>query len=344
MNKQIDTIGFWIHLTDNCNLTCDYCYISTLKEKMIMSSNVIEQLIYKLNEVIRIHPNIKNISLKLAGGEPLTKFHNWKNEIEKLIYIFKSQKINLNIRILTNLTILDDEIIKYCIKNEIYFSVSLDGLDYYHNKYRKFKNGKGSFNIVKNNLFKLDQNKIKYSILVTISNYNLDGIVDLIKFLIRNKISFRLADEKGSNVDRNKIIKVLNECYLLIKSDKNFDIKNKHVLCDLNIINESKYPCSMGISSGAIYTNGDIFFCHSQFGSKKILGNLNDSEDLLEIIHKGLKFHSLSVECSNCNFKTICAGGCPLYRNNENKTPMCNVFKQVIPKIQDIIKFNIAKG
>ena len=47
MNKQIDTIGFWIHLTDNCNLTCDYCYISTLKEKMIMSSNVIEQLIYK---------------------------------------------------------------------------------------------------------------------------------------------------------------------------------------------------------------------------------------------------------------------------------------------------------
>jgi uncharacterized protein len=300
-----------------------------------MSKNTIQEFSNKLSLTILKYPKIKTVTLKLAGGEPLSKFNHWKHEIQLLINKLEKLEIKLNIRIVTNLTILNNEIINFCKINNITFAVSLDGLNEYHNKYRKFKNQKGSYNTIKNNLLKLKNSEVLFAILVTISNDNMDGIVDLVRYLLDNNITFRLADAKGVDVDKIKLLQMLDKCYLLMKDYKKFNIKYKHLLCDLNLIESSETPCSMGVSGGAIYINGDIYFCHSQFGSKSSLGNIND---LLLTIQKGYKFHSLSDECLECEFKSICAGGCPLYRTHDNKSPMCEIFKSTIPKILKLHK------
>lgn len=336
--KNITSLNFWVHLTDNCNLTCDYCYISTLETQKSMSENTIHEFSNKLNQTILKYPDIETITLKLAGGEPLSKFNHWKHEIQLLINNLKKMKIKLNIRIVTNLTILNNEIITFCKINNITFAVSLDGLDEYHNKYRKFKNKDGSYKIIENNLLKLKNREVLYAILVTISNDNIEGILDLVEYLLDNNITFRLADAKGVNIDKVKLLEVLDNCYRLMKNYNNFDIKYKHLLCDLNFIQPSETPCSMGVTGGAIYINGDIYFCHSQFGSNQSLGNIFETNDLLSVIQKGYKFHNLSDECQECEFKNICAGGCPLYRTKENKSPMCEIFKSTIPKIQKLHK------
>jgi len=336
--QNITSLNFWVHLTDNCNLTCDYCYISTLETHKSMSKNAINEFSNKLYKTILKYPNIKTITLKLAGGEPLSKFDYWNSEIQSLIDIFGKQDIKLNIRIVTNLTILNDDIIEFCKINNITFAVSLDGLNEYHDKYRKFKNQKGSYTIIENNLLKLKNSKVLFAILVTISNDNLDGILELVKYLLDNNITFRLADAKGVNIDKVKLLEVLDNCYKLMENYDNFNIKYKHLLCDLNLIEPSNTPCSMGVSGGAIYINGDIYFCHSQFGSNQSLGNIFETDDLLSLVQKGYKFHSLSNECQECEFKNICAGGCPLYRTNDNKSPMCEIFKSTIPKIKKLHK------
>ncbi|SKB31034.1 radical SAM/SPASM domain-containing protein [Malaciobacter marinus] len=333
---KIDSLSFWLQLTDYCNLTCDYCYIKTLNKTKVMSNEIILQFSKKLLATVKKYPNINTITLKLAGGEPLSQFNSWKNEIQYLIKEMKENKIDLNIRILTNLTILDEEIIKYCKKNNITLAVSLDGLEKYHNKYRKYKNNIGSFSIVEKNLKLLRHNKLNFVVLVTISDDNLDGVIELVKFLLDEDITFRLADAKGMDIDRKKLSEILNECYILMEKHDTFDIKYKHVLCDLNLLNEATTPCNMGVSSGALYIDGNIFFCHSQFGSNLSIGNIYDSDDLLTTIQKGYGFHSLSDECKSCEFSKICAGGCPLYRTNNNKTPMCKIFKEVIPKIKKL--------
>ncbi len=336
--NTITSLNFWVHLTDNCNLTCDYCYISTLDTQKSMSKNTINEFSNKLSQTILMYPNIKTITLKLAGGEPLSKFNFWNDEVQLLINKLEKLEIKLNIRIITNLTILNNEIINFCKINNITFAVSLDGLNEYHDKYRKFKNQKGSYSTIENNLLKLKNSKVLFAILITISNDNLDGILDLVKYLLTNNITFRLADAKGVNVDKVKLLEVLDNCYELMKNYNNFNTKYKHLLCDLNLIEPSETPCSMGVSGGAIYINGDIYFCHSQFGSNQSLGNLFKTNDLLLTIKKGYKFHSLSDECKDCEFKNICAGGCPLYRTYDNKSPMCEIFKSTIPKIKKLHK------
>ena len=103
------------------------------------------------------------------------------------------------------------------------------------------------------------------------------------------------------------------------------------------MINPSTTPCRMGVDACAIYLDGSIYFCHSQFGKNNALGSIFDNIDIVSILKKGLKFHSLSEECNLCEFKTICVGGCPLYRTKDNKSPMCSIFKSSIPKIQKMI-------
>jgi len=182
--NNITSLNFWVHLTDNCNLTCDYCYISTLETQKSMSTDTIQEFSNKLSQTISKYPNIKTITLKLAGGEPLSKFNLWNDEIQSLINKLKKLEIKINIRIVTNLTILNDDIIEFCKINNITFAVSLDGINEYHDKYRKFKNQKGSYTIIENNLLKLKNSKVLFAILVTISNDNLDGILKLVNIYL----------------------------------------------------------------------------------------------------------------------------------------------------------------
>ena len=94
----------------------------------------------------------------------------------------------------------------------------------------------------------------------------------------------------------------------------------------------------MGVNGGAIYIDGSVYFCHSQFGSDTSIGSIFDSQDLYQIIQSGRKFHTpLSVECEECMYSMICSGGCPLYRTKKNKSPMCNIFKLTIPRIYSLI-------
>lgn len=344
MNENnITTLNFWFHLTDNCNLNCDYCYISTLETKKNMSRLVIFQFIDKLIETLTMYPLIQNVTIKLAGGEPLSTFNQWKNLIKILIAKIEEKNIFLKLRILTNLTIVNMKMIEFFKKYNIILGISLDGLENYHNQYRKFKNGNGSFSTVQANILKLQQEDIPFAILVTISNNNMDGIIELVKFLLKNNITFRLADAKGVFNDRVKLQTILDSCHALMDNyiEKGFSPKYKYVLCDLNMITSSNTPCSMGVNSCAIYIDGSIYFCHSQFGTNNPLGSIFDNDNIVSILQKGMKFHSLSEECNLCEFRTICAGGCPLYRTEANKSPMCSIFKSSIPKIQKMIQRDI---
>lgn len=339
-DKSISSLTFWFHLTDHCNLTCSYCYISTLDTQKNMSKVTIDQFSTKIIEVIERYDHIDEITLKLAGGEPLVTFKHWQVPIQKLIDTLNNTRVKLKLRILTNLTALTDRIIEFSKQNHIVYGVSLDGLGDYHDQYRKYSTGKGSFQTVKKNIERLKENNIPVAILVTISKQNMQGIVELVRYLLKENITFRLADAKGDDINKEELLQVLNHCYDLVEAyvEQGFSIENKHVLCDLNLISPSKTACPMGVNGAAIYLNGDIFFCHSQFGSDTAIGTIFEERDIVQIIQSGRHFHTeLSDECKACMYSMICSGGCPLYKTKENKSPMCGIFKATIPRIYSII-------
>ncbi len=141
------SLNFWIHTTNACNLGCSYCYISTLNTSKGMSVEVRQQLLHKLQETVR-QRGIKNVKFRLAGGEPLTQFKSWKSFIPEAKSLLAELGCAMEFAFITNLTILNEEIIEFSSKYGISYGVSVDGVDAMHNLTRSFRSGEGSFSVV----------------------------------------------------------------------------------------------------------------------------------------------------------------------------------------------------
>uniref|UniRef100_UPI00403F5BD9 4Fe-4S cluster-binding domain-containing protein n=1 Tax=Paenibacillus sp. FSL W7-1279 TaxID=2921697 RepID=UPI00403F5BD9 len=59
-----------IFVTNDCNLSCDYCYVSGLREKLYFSPALVSSLITFINNVLKLNKS-ENVTLNFFGGEPL---------------------------------------------------------------------------------------------------------------------------------------------------------------------------------------------------------------------------------------------------------------------------------
>ena len=54
-------------------------------------------------------------------------------------------------------------------------------------------------------------------------------------------------------------------------------------------------------------------------------------------LNRGDKYNQeLSYDCQNCSFQLVCAGGCPVYREN-GKSKYCEFYKSTLPKVYELI-------
>jgi len=126
-------------LTYDCNFRCNYCDIKKRKE------DISEDILKKSLEFLEKNNfNIKKI--KFFGWEPLLK----KKEIEYIIENFP-KKFNPKYFITTNSSLIDKDFIKFCKKNNINLTFSIDGNNKANSENRILKNWKNlSRNIIEN--------------------------------------------------------------------------------------------------------------------------------------------------------------------------------------------------
>ena len=143
MERKLSSFTLWVHTTNNCCLRCSYCNIHTLGEHSFMDEATINQLSIKIVEVVEKY-QLKNVTLRLAGGEPLLQWKLWKLSMNDLKNKLNSLGCELRVVLLTNLVLLSDEIIQWVVEDNIGISVSFDGIGKYQDMSRHFKNGDGS--------------------------------------------------------------------------------------------------------------------------------------------------------------------------------------------------------
>jgi len=333
------SLNFWIHTTNRCNLTCSYCYISTLNTTNGMLDATKKQLLHKLVETVKKR-KITNIKLRLAGGEPLSQFKPWKAFIPEAKARLKELGCDLAVSFITNLTILTEEILEFSKANNISFGVSMDGLNAFNDLTRKFKSGSGTFNTVDDNLRKLLAHDIPVSTNTVVSNNNLEGLPSLTRYLIDLDIPFRYSIVKGEEIKAELLEKCLTESYSIMKEaiQTGWRFSNRHQFCDLKPNELGFQTCASGFSGGAIYVDGSLNYCHVHFGDETQQANtiFNDDMDLVEMIEQGSHYEDMkSKDCSLCKYTSICTSGCPVYRV-KGKDPQCSIYHKFIPLIYEL--------
>jgi uncharacterized protein len=174
----VNSLNLVLKFTERCNLNCSYCYYfngldKTFKERpALLSMNILEQIVHFLSEGIE-DLEIRNIGISIHGGEPLLMAKNKFITICDKLYKSLFPKLdNFSLSIQTNGVLIDKEWIKIFEQFKIKVGISLDGPAEYHDKYRLYHSGKGSYYKVEKAIRLLQSENYDFGILSVIDPAN----------------------------------------------------------------------------------------------------------------------------------------------------------------------------
>lgn len=337
---EVDSLDFWIHTTDLCNLGCSYCFIHTIHNPTHLPENVMIRLEEKITQSVQ-NRKLKKVTLRLAGGEPMIKFKFWRDFLLKMRQQLAKYDCTFQIVFLTNLTFLPDGVIDFIKSEKVGIGVSLDGIGEYHDNIRFYKNGKGSFNDIEANMNILKSHNIGFTVNITITDTNMDGLLDFTKYMVKMNVPFRFSFVIGEKANQYKLLENLYQSYEYIESqiDENgFEFSRLHEVDTLKMTNLSLQTCNSGLNGGGIYVDGNIHFCQMEFGKDNVSGSIFEEDDLIDIIQRNRKpIEQTSSDCKVCSYRFICTSGCPLDRTEEKKSPNCSTYKSIIPDLYRLL-------
>lgn len=147
-----------LEITENCNLRCKYCVYSGHYENWRnlsprdMDFETARKGLDYIFSLIKERKK-KNFTLGFYGGEPLLKF----GTVKKIVAYSKDLFVGWNLRfnMTSNLTLLDDKMLDFLVKNNFMLLVSLDGAKENHDCKRVYADGRGTFDTVYGNLGKM---------------------------------------------------------------------------------------------------------------------------------------------------------------------------------------------
>lgn len=129
--------------TLKCNHRCVYCHAGVSN---CDAEDMSEETAKKVVDFIFKSPS-KYITIEFQGGEPLLGFGIIKTIHQYALKLNEKGEKSLLFTIVTNLSLMDEEKLKYFVDNEISICTSLDGLEEVHNYNRKLINGEDSYKI-----------------------------------------------------------------------------------------------------------------------------------------------------------------------------------------------------
>lgn len=129
-----------------CNSNCSYCQVSK-KDLCDISFDLSKKTAKKIIERIFESPS-QNIKIEFQGGEPLLNFEIVKYIIEKSEWTNIFKKKNLEFVICTNLTLIDEKMLKWLKGHKVYISTSIDGPKELHNINRPLHDAENSYDLV----------------------------------------------------------------------------------------------------------------------------------------------------------------------------------------------------
>lgn len=358
-----------IHLTNDCNLRCKYCYAhggKYLSERRKLNEEMLDKTIE------RFYSEFDEIQfIQFFGGEPLLNMNLMEKACEKIRSIDSERKCTTHFGLVTNGTLINDRFINIVKKYGIEVTVSYDGYPLVNNLLRVFPNGEGTSDIILKNAKLLKEATGEPSTIeVTYTQYHIDNhisIMDVVKHIQKElPDTYIHLVPAGGEDDSDLTVKDLdvfadsiNDIFKECENVKEGETVPSYSLADrifLAIshkeVKGSPYICDAGIGTMSVAVDGNIYPCFMFTDQKDLLlGNIYDDDlfnspkyrSIMDNIYK-FSVKENNSECKKCFINTLCNGCLGLNSLQSGEvfklnTKTCDMFR----KMTDAALINFAK-
>lgn len=333
--KRVKSVALWIHVTDVCNLRCDYCYVH--KGKRRLSKEACDAIVQALKADVELR-QVREVTLKFAGGEPLVDTEIIAYLIDKTKTALEPLGVKVRLAIITNGTLVTEEKAQFLKEQRFSVMVSLDGLDKY-NDARKYADGRPSAQHVLQGIELLLAAGIRPTILTTVSDTNVDGLWDLMLYVRNLGLSLSLSLSRdyehgvGLTMDAEKVgekmVQFLDAVCLLPN-----DMFPRLSFNGIQFDGARTRICGGGSNYFAVDPEANVCFC--QMTVDKPITHVSNRGGVLPFADSVETLGEAS-ECSRCLWRHVCCGGCAVLATNAGTLGqpyvMCNLMKVVLPAV-----------
>jgi His-Xaa-Ser system radical SAM maturase HxsB len=355
--------------TNRCNMACVYCHAEaglTSHKELDMTPEVLFKTVDFFFSVPR--RGQKKMRIEFQGGEPFLRYDLVQQAMDYASRCAKAEGIAINFVIVSNLTLMNDEIAADVKKRgNVNLCSSLDGPPIVHDEQRIYPSGRGSHADVCSwaNKLKTDYD-ISVPFLLTFTANGLGHEKEIVdEYIKRGMPSLYLryvnntgrAHESGYNVGvtAEQFVaswKLILD-YVLARNREGCSFsegKTSYLLG--NILNHShaymclRRPCGCGLSQVTVGHDGTIYGCDGgRSVSMLALGNvLSDAYDEVFTSDTAKALRTLASEtlpaCQTCPFGPYC-GYCISRGINQHGTPIpnvpldfeCRVYRAALPHL-----------
>jgi len=327
-------------LTDKCNISCSYCYLSANNKNINSSKEVDDQAIEATNNFIRtcLTNKIKYRTLVLHGGETtLISAKVLAECINALYRVADTVSIQTNGIALANDEYIDDFVATIRSKERLVIDFSADGDTNIQSKQRDNTGG-----YTTKTLDNLKRHNIRTQVRVIVSKYAVDNLDALDIWLDK------LTSEYGFDYALN----IVSGTVQLSVEDK---IKYAQWLVDTGkYIHTDHYTKGKGQNHGnacnitEIKPNGDIIPCNRVIHKPSgVIGNYNtDNWEELKATRETYfddNNYEVHPDCQLCDIRDVCNAGCPMTRVNA-KADDCEIKKVIYSQVPKYSGDEIAEG
>jgi uncharacterized protein len=177
-----------------CNLRCDYCFYLEKEslygkgESWRMSDETLEAYV---RQYIEAQPEVvQEVDFAFQGGEPTLLGIDFFRRVVELQKKHAPAGMRIRNSLQTNGVLLDDQWCDFLRANDFLVGLSIDGPINLHDKYRRDKQGRGTFDRVCQAMRRLFRHGVEFNALTCVSRSNADHPVRVYRFLRDAGIQF----------------------------------------------------------------------------------------------------------------------------------------------------------
>jgi len=328
-----------------CNLDCEYCFylhkdqLYDGGERWRMSDETLEAY---MRQTVEAQPDtVDEITFAWQGGEPTlmgVEFYERTIELQRK-HVPANKRIQNTIQ--TNGVLLDDRWCEFLRANRFLVGLSIDGPAELHDRYRRDKQGRPTFEAVLRGLKLLEKHGVEYNLLIAVNRHNGDHGRRVYSYLRDNGARFvqfiPIVEKRavGTNPVSSRSVQPEQFGNFLIEVFDEWihrDVGRVYV----QIIEEAvrawlgmepalclfRRQCGRAI---VLEHNGDLYSCDHFVDPNYKLGNIHD-RPIIELANGDgqVRFGqdkeaALPEYCRQCDVRFVCNGECP--KNRFIETP-----------------------